>query len=82
VHTLSALDHLTFAFACDWPLDIILDQRTITGKYNPILRFLLKIRRAVNVLSKRDYWQAKRLERLRNTKTHLNVREHIVEKNR
>ena len=82
ISTLSALDHMSISFQSDWPLEIILDNDTIFGRYNPILRFLLKIKRVNFILSIRDYWQTKHLERLKPKKKSLNIREQIVEKNR
>jgi hypothetical protein len=60
---LSALDHVSITFQSEWPLEIILDEETILGKYNSILSFLMKIKRVNYVLTQRDFWHTHRITR-------------------
>ena len=60
---MSALDHVSITFQSEWPLEIILDEETILGKYNAILSFLMKIKRVNYVLTQRDFWLTHRITR-------------------
>ena len=82
IDTLAALDHVSLVFQSEWPLEIILDSDTILNRYNPILRFLLKLKRVNFLLSLRDYWRTSDLERLRPRKAKLNLKEQVIENNR
>lgn len=52
---INALDHVSVTFSTEWPLNIIFDSKTM-DQYNQIFRFLLKIQRAIYILSKKDLW--------------------------
>lgn len=78
VDTLAALDHVAVACRTEWPLEIMLDEEAILNGYNPILRFLLKLKRVTYLLSLRDYWRAAPPAR----KSPLTLKQQIVEANR
>jgi hypothetical protein len=74
IDTLAALDHVSIAFQSEWPLEIILDEDAILQRYNPILRFLMKLKRVNYLLSLRDYWRTSELEALNPGKGNLNLK--------
>lgn len=58
---INGLDVLNFTYKVSWPLELIANAETIK-KYNQVMRFLLKVRRAKYVLDKarRGIWKDKR----------------------
>ncbi|KAJ8538040.1 hypothetical protein K7X08_014580 [Anisodus acutangulus] len=55
---IDALDSLIFTYKVPWPLELIADTEAIK-KYNQVMRFLLKVRRAKFVLDKARRWMWK-----------------------
>ncbi|VFQ76629.1 unnamed protein product [Cuscuta campestris] len=55
---IDSLDSLTFKYKVSWPLELIADIEAIK-KYNRVIRFLMKIRRAKFVLDKVRRWMLK-----------------------
>nr|GMD94539.1 gamma-tubulin complex component 5-like isoform X1 [Ipomoea batatas] len=55
---IDGLDSLTFTYKVSWPLELIANLEAIK-KYNRVMRFLLKIRRAKFVLDKARRWMLK-----------------------
>ncbi|CAH9091467.1 unnamed protein product [Cuscuta europaea] len=55
---IDSLDSLTFSYKVSWPLELIANLEAIK-KYNRVMRFLLKIRRAKFVLDKVRRWMLK-----------------------
>ncbi|KAM0951761.1 putative gamma-tubulin complex component protein [Dioscorea sansibarensis] len=73
-----ALDVLKFSYKVSWPLDLIADTEAI-NKYNQVMGFLLKVKRAKFVLDKARRWMWKgRGGMTHNYKRHLLVEQKLL----
>nr|XP_010940138.2 LOW QUALITY PROTEIN: gamma-tubulin complex component 5-like [Elaeis guineensis] len=75
---IDALDMLKFAYKVSWPLDLIANMEALR-KYNQVMSFLLKVKRAKFVLDKARKWMWKgRGSTTHNYKRHLLVEQKLL----
>ncbi|XP_008795985.2 gamma-tubulin complex component 5-like isoform X1 [Phoenix dactylifera] len=75
---IDALDMLKFSYKVSWPLDLIANMEALR-KYNQVMGFLLKVKRAKFVLDKARKWMWKgRGSRTHNYKHHLLLEQKLL----
>ncbi|KAH0469340.1 hypothetical protein IEQ34_000898 [Dendrobium chrysotoxum] len=74
---IDALDLLKFSYKVSWPLDLIINAETLK-KYNQVMGFLLKVKRAKHLLNKARRWMWKGRTAVQNHKHHLLVEQKLL----
>ncbi|XP_020589375.1 gamma-tubulin complex component 5-like [Phalaenopsis equestris] len=74
---IDALDLLKFSYKVSWPLDLIVNSEALK-KYNQVMGFLLKVKRAKYLLDKVRRWMWKGRTAVQNHKHHLLVEQKLL----
>lgn len=74
---IEALDLLKFSYKVSWPLDLIVNTEALK-KYNQVMGFLMKVKRAKYLLDKARMWMWKGRVAVQNRKHHLLVEQKLL----